>query len=260
MKLRGVMRFVRSTEAREEELAALADGSLAPDCVREVEAMLERSPELVERLEEQRRAVDLVRAAAGSVDAPAGLRARVDARRAPARRRRYAWVGGIAVAAAAVALALVLALPENVGGPTVAQAAVLTVRPATGPAPPASSPTLLARDVEGVPFPNWAKKFEWRATGLRTDTLDGRSTTTVFYEKSRNRIGYTIVAGDALKAPADARVVRREGTVVRLFTLGGRQVATWERRGRTCILSGVDVPAKTLAKLAAWKGKGSVPF
>ena len=254
------MRFLRSSGPREEELAALADGSLDPGRVAEVEAMLQRSPKLVERLEEQRHALSLVRGAAITAEAPAGLRARIEAGGAPARRRRYAWAGGIAVAAAAAVIALVLALPESVGGPTIAQAAVLTVRPATGPAPPGSSPTLLARDVDGVPFPNWAKKFEWSATGVRTDTVSGRRTTTVFYEKAGKRIGYTIVAGDALGVPGDARTVRREGTEVRLFTLDGRQVATWERRGLTCILSGPGVDRKTLAKLAAWKGKGSVPF
>jgi hypothetical protein len=260
MALRGVMRFVRRSEPREEELAALADGSLEPGRVADVEAMLQRSPELGVRLEEQRRAVGLVRGASATVEAPAGLRARIEPRESPTRRRRYAWAGGIAVAAAAAVLALVLVLPQNVGGPSIAQAAVLTIRPAVGPAPSASSQTLLDRDEDGVPFPNWAKKFEWNATGVRTDTLSGRQATTVFYEKAGKRIGYTIVAGDALDVPSDARTVLRQGTAVRLFTVDGRLVATWERRGRTCILSGPGVDAKTLAKLAAWKGKGSVPF
>jgi hypothetical protein len=254
------MRIVRSNEPREEELAALADGSLDPDRVPDVEAMLKRSPELVERLEEQRHALAVVRGAAADVDAPAGLRARIEARETPAPRRRYAWAGGIALAGAAAVIALVLALPQNVGGPSVAEAAILTVRPAVGPAPGAASPTLLARDVDGVSFPNWTKKFEWNATGVRADRFSGRDTTTVFYEKAGKRIGYTIVAGEALEVPSDARVVRREGTAVRLFTQDGREVATWERRGLTCILSGPGVDGKTLAKLAAWKGKGSVPF
>ena len=35
---------------------------------------------------------------------------------------------------------------------------------------------------------------------------------------------------------------------------------TWERDGRTCVLTGMGVPAGTLVKLAAWKGKGAVDF
>jgi hypothetical protein len=93
----------------EAELAALADGSLAPERRAELEARVEASPELAERLAEQRRAVALARAAAAEVDAPAGLRARIEAqrraRRAPARRRLVA-VGATAAAALAVAASL----------------------------------------------------------------------------------------------------------------------------------------------------------
>jgi anti-sigma factor RsiW len=93
----------------EAELAALADGSLAPERRAVLEARVEASPELAERLEEQRRAIALMYGAAAEVEAPAGLRARVEAqrreRRVPAGRRLVA-VG----ATAAVALAAVLGL------------------------------------------------------------------------------------------------------------------------------------------------------
>jgi anti-sigma factor RsiW len=267
MALGSLMRFFRRSDPREEELAALADGSLSPERRAAVEELLEGSPELVARLEEQERAVAVIRSAADTVEAPAALRAQIEAQRRPRpttthARRRYAWAGGLAVAAvAAVALALVLTLPENVpGGPSVAEGAVVATRPATAPPPQASSSTLLARNVEGVPFPNWAKKYGWKATGIRVDTLGGRRLTTVFYEKGARRIGYTIVAGSALKAPPGALRVRREGTELRLLAVDGRRVVTWQRRGRTCILSGVGMDAPTLTKLAAWNGQGTVPF
>lgn len=264
MTLRGVMGFLPWREPREEELAALADGSLAADRRAALEAEVERSPELAARLAEQRRAVAAVRGAAESVTAPADLRARIpsaaQARVRPARRRRYAWAGGVAVAAVA-ALALVLALPDNVpGGPTVAEAAVVATRPAAEPAPHAAGPTLLARDVEGVTFPNWTRKFGWKAVGSRVDTLEGRTVTTVFYEKHGRRVGYAIVAGSALKDPKNANTVRREGTKLRLLTLDGRRVVTWQRRHHTCILSGGGVGTATLTKLAAWKGRGTITF
>jgi hypothetical protein len=259
------MRPRSESEPREEELAALADGSLTPERRAAVKALAESSPELSVRLDEQRRAHDLVREAAAGVEAPAALRERIEAQRRPraaaGRRRRYA-VGGAAVAVvAAVALVLALVLPSNVpGGPTVAEGAVLATRPATAPAPAAASPTLLALAVDGVSFPHWAKKFGWKATGARTDTVGGRRATTVFYEKAGRRIAYTIVAGDALAKPKGSTPLEREGTDLRVLTVGGRTVVTWERLGRTCILSGADVPVATLAKLAAWKGKGTVPF
>jgi hypothetical protein len=35
---------------------------------------------------------------------------------------------------------------------------------------------------------------------------------------------------------------------------------TWLREGRTCVLSGADVPREELLALAAWKGEGTVSF
>jgi hypothetical protein len=103
--------------------------------------------------------------------------------------------------------------------------------------------------VEGLTFPAWQRALGWDAVGARTDELDGRRLTTVFYEKAGKRVGYTIVAGEALDPPTGAR-----GTRFRIFESGGRAAVTWLRNGRTCILSGPGVPAKTLVKLAAWKG------
>src|SRR5438046_1859986 len=88
------------------ELAALADGSLAPKRRAALDARVATSPELADRLAEQQRAVSLAHSAAAEVEAPAGLRTRVDTqqrpRRAPARGR-LVLVGGAAAAAAAAA-------------------------------------------------------------------------------------------------------------------------------------------------------------
>jgi Anti-sigma-K factor rskA len=102
----------------EAELAALADGSLAPERRPALEARVEASSELAERLAEQRRAVALAQAAAAEVEAPAGLRARIEAqrgaRRAPARRRLVA-VAAAGAAALAVALALTVFRSDSSG-------------------------------------------------------------------------------------------------------------------------------------------------
>jgi anti-sigma factor RsiW len=259
------MRFSRRSETPEEALAALADGSLAGDRRAALEARVAGTPELAGLLAEQERAVALVRGAADEVAAPASLRARVEAerrRKVPrARSRPFAFAGGIAVAAAVV-LVLALTLPGGAGGPSVAEAAALTTRPATDPAPAVSptAPKLLQKAVGDVPFPNWLEKFGWRATGVRTDTVGGRDATTVFYEKEGKRIGYTIVAGDPLDVPEGATPARREGVDLAALELDGREVVTWERGGFTCILSGDLVDRETLVKLAAWRGQGDVPF
>jgi anti-sigma-K factor RskA len=94
------------------ELAALADGSVAPERRAALEARIAASPALADRLDEQERAVALVRGAADEVDAPAGLRARVEAQRSPRtgrapRRLALAGVATGAVAAVAIAVAVV---------------------------------------------------------------------------------------------------------------------------------------------------------
>ena len=106
----------RPTEA---ELAALADGSLAPERRAALDARVAASPELAERLAEQQRAVSLAHSAAAEVEAPASLRARVEAQRRPRRvpaRGRLVLVGGAVAAAAAVAAVSLVVLGSNSSG------------------------------------------------------------------------------------------------------------------------------------------------
>ena len=84
------------------ELAALADGTLAPERAAALETQVAASSELADRLAEQQRAVELTRSAAAEVEAPASLRARIEA---PQRARRTGMprrLGLIGVGAAAV--------------------------------------------------------------------------------------------------------------------------------------------------------------
>jgi anti-sigma-K factor RskA len=110
------MRFQRRSQAREEELAALADGLLAPERRDALEERIGASPEFADRLAEQERAVGLVRAAVEGVEASAGLRAQIEAqrgaRRAPAPRR-LALVGAAATAFAAAAAVFVVVLSSG---------------------------------------------------------------------------------------------------------------------------------------------------
>jgi anti-sigma-K factor RskA len=72
-----------------------------------IEAQVAASPDLADRLAEQQRAVALLQGAGDEVEAPAGLRARLEAQRAPhaGRTPRRLAIAGLAVAAvAAVAI------------------------------------------------------------------------------------------------------------------------------------------------------------
>ena len=91
------------------ELAALADGSLAPERRAALEARVAESAELADRLAEQQQAVALTRSAVEGVEAPAALRAHIDAKRnarrgAPARR--FVAIGAVATVAVAAAVGL----------------------------------------------------------------------------------------------------------------------------------------------------------
>ncbi len=186
--------------------------------------------------------------------ASGGSRRRERARRGYSLRPRLAAVG--AIAAAIVALAVVIGTSGGSSTLSVNDAAALTLRAATGPAPAerASDHTELDASVDGVAFPYWGTHFGWHAAGTRTDEVDGRSVTTVFYESSRGRrVGYAIVAGNAPQVSGGV-VSRRDGVPYRLLTVGGVPVVTWERGGRLCVMSGRHVEGATLLRLASWDG------
>jgi hypothetical protein len=202
-----------------------------------------------------------------AVRAPAALRQSIErlADEAQARRRpwsaprvRLAAAGALAaaiVALAAVTLGSSSSPTARPGAPTVLAASHLALLPATLTAPAESTDHagLLERSVEGVAFPYWGGQPGWRASGVRTDRLGAHTITTVFYgDQQGRRIGYAIVAGTALPAPATGVVVERDGVHYRLLESGGAQIVTWRAAGHTCILAGRGVAAGTLLRLAGW--------
>jgi hypothetical protein len=214
-------------------------------------------------LAEQRRAIELV----GGLDdrAPLALREQLESIRegsAPKRKRtrRFGLAGAITTAAACLAVALAVIVGSGASGPTLAKASAFTLQPATGPAPSHTFDGTLNLNVDGVPYPYWDDDFGWKATGSRVDKVDGRTATTVFYRKGKLRVGYTIVTGKSVKLPGSAEKTTRKGTTFHIAPLHGATVVTWERRGHSCILSGVNVSREKLLKLAAWKDAGALPY
>ena len=144
------------------ELAALADGSLSPSRRTALEARVAESPDLADLLAEQERAVALTKSAAGEIEAPASLRARIDVQR-PARRtrasRRVAVIGTTAATAVAV-VAVALVVLNSGTSPERFRASLA----ATDLAPGAAGEATLTKTSSG-----W--RIELNATGLRR--LDG---------------------------------------------------------------------------------------
>jgi hypothetical protein len=176
----------------------------------------------------------------------------------PARGRR---TPALVAVAATVVLAAVIAIAtiSGGGGPDVETLASISERPATQPTPGGDG-TLLDREFEGVSYPDWSREFGWMADGGRSDTLGGRRAETVFYTHHGHRIAYTVVEGDALEPPDRATTLKVGGVTLHQFRDGPRDVVTFERNGRTCVLGGEVIHPETLVELASWQGRGAVRF
>jgi hypothetical protein len=166
-----------------------------------------------------------------------------------------------AIAAAVIALAVAFGLGGNSSKLSVSDAAAVTLRQATH-GPPSENQgnrAELTAAVEGVPFPYWGGHFGWRSTGSRSDQIDGRQVTTVFYENPRGkRIGYAIVAGDAPTQTGSGVISHHDGTPYRLQMIDGVSVVTWLRGGHLCVVSGHGVSGATLLRLASWDDHDTV--
>jgi hypothetical protein len=249
------------------QLAALADGTLAPGDRERLLEQIDRSTELREEGERQRHAVAII-GSLESVKAPTELHRSVTAlsegakrHRRPRRVLRLQLAGAGALAAMAFA-ALVIALTTGgSGGPTLLGAADVALRPATLAAPAQSTirHSQLTRSVEGIAYPYWQDSFGWRAAGARVDRIGGRTMTTVFYAPqhatpgSSARIGYAIVAGRALPIPGGGSQVKEKGVTFRVLSSQGTTIVTWRRAGHTCILAARGVSDTTLIHLASWQ-------
>jgi hypothetical protein len=213
----------------------------------------------------------LIAAAVAETRAPLALRERIEAdreragHRGGARRSRgllgkLVPAGGL-VAAAVVALVLVLG---GSSAPSVLATASLATRGPVLPAPAEdeSNGAVLKASMEGVPFPYWGGSFQWEAVGARDDKIEDRSAKTVYYDNPKGaRAAYTILGGDKIDAPSDARKQTSSGIDLWISQDDGRRIVTWTRAGHTCVLSApLAVPEQKLLELASWKGKGNVPF
>lgn len=174
--------------------------------------------------------------------------------------RRFTWrLPALAAATAVAAVGLVLALVPH--GPTVTDAAALVDRAPTraAPGPHPSRPALLDQRFEGVPYPDWSR-FHWMAMGARTDTVGDRRAETVYYTHHGHVIAYTVIAGEPLPPPDGATTERAGGLELHRFRDGHRDVVTFVRGGRSCVLSGHVISSDTIVELASWKGGGAIHF
>ena len=197
------MRRRREQATRQEnaELAALADGSLAPERRAALEARVATSPELADLLSEQQHAVALARDAAAEIEAPASLRARIEGQRRerhPRATHRRALIGATAVAGLALVVGLLVVRTGS--SPERFQAALGP----TALVPEAKGDATLTKTTAG-----W--RIQLAATGLPR-LEDGR-----FYEAwLRNRAGVLVPIGTFNEGP---KVMLWAGVSPREFTM-----------------------------------------
>ncbi len=217
-----------------------------------------------EELALARKGEELIAAAVADVDAPQSLREAIERDRERARTRapapfwrRHRWslgAAGAAVAAlAAVAIALDTGADKADPSLTKVYAATRLAPTKAAPAPLGGSPPVLDARVGNLVFPDWQKRFGWKAVGRRDDTLSGRPVTTVFYRNPEGaRFGYTVVSGDPLGGNPPGRQVTRKGKAYNVARAGKRTIVTWTQQGHTCaIVAPSAVPRARLVDLAA---------
>jgi Anti-sigma-K factor rskA, C-terminal len=176
------LRRGRRDDAGADELAALADGSLEPERRAALEERVAASPELADLLAEQQRAVALTQSAAAQVEAPAGLRARIDAERRARRAPKGSRPLGCAAASAPATPAAIVIGFAVFGSSTSGQRFEAALAP-TGLAPAARGEATLTKTSSG-----W--RIEVDATGL--PRLNGGR----FYEAwLRNTAGVLVPIG-----------------------------------------------------------------
>jgi hypothetical protein len=227
--------------------------------------------------EQQRHVGELLRSF-DAAPAPARLHQRIESlvaahQDSPRRDHRFAPRGGtrrplfsplgfVSAGAAAIIAVVAIAIAVGLGGsshtPSLRQAAAPTLRAATLPAPPESGAdhTELTAAVDGVRFPYWGERFGWHSTGTRSDQIDGRAVTTVFYsDAAGRRIGYAILAGTPAPRISGGKVSWHGGVQYRLLTENGASAVVWQRDGHLCVVSGHGVPGETLLRLASWSDR-----
>jgi hypothetical protein len=218
-----------------------------------------------EELALARKGEALISAAVADARAPQSLRETIerDRERAAARARapfwrRHRWglaaTGTAAAALAAVAIALETGGNDNTDPSLANVYAAARLDPTeTAPAPVGGTPPVLDARVGALEFPDWRKKFGWKAVGRRNNTVSGRPVTTVYYRNPDGaRLGYAVVAGDPLGGSPAGRPVRHKGNTYHVARGNERSTVTWTQQGHTCVIAAPSaVPRSSLVDLAA---------
>ncbi|HVH00091.1 MAG TPA: hypothetical protein VM844_04935 [Miltoncostaeaceae bacterium] len=164
----------------------------------------------------------------------------------PDRRARIGLIAGVAITLVAIAVAVAFGIADDAAPGQIVTAAVEAQDGGIeGPVPPPPAP-----GEPGAAAAAFAAAAGWTPLGSRTDTVGGRTVTTVFWGHEGRRVAVTVLPGDAAPPPDGARRTGRRGLLLYSFEVGPRTAVTWTEDDRTSVLSAIAVPRGELYDLA----------
>lgn len=169
------------------------------------------------------------------------------------RHSRIGRVAGVVVTLIAVAVAIAFGVSRQDDPGRVVMVVVATHDQGADRPPPSPIPDPGARDS----FSDFAARAHWEPSGAREDAIEGRTATTVFWDRAGKRVAHTAISGDPVDAPQDARRTGRRGVLLRSFDVGGRTVVTWDENGHTAVISAIGISRAALYNLAGGRAGAS---
>ncbi len=167
-------------------------------------------------------------------------------RPASERASRAGLVAGILVTLVALVVAVAFGLSRADDPGEVVLGVVARHDRGSDRPPPSPIPDPGPRDG----FSDFAARAGWVPSGAREDSLEGRTISTVFWDRAGRRVAYSMVSGDPVDAPDDARRTGRRGVLLRSFDVAGRRVVTWNENGHTAVISAVGISRAALYNLS----------
>ena len=148
--------------------------------------------------------------------------------------------------AAAVVAATLFAWPEPIGPRRIVDDVVAL----QAGIDQADRATLHGRTIPATAFAGRVAGAGWRPVALRDGRVDGRTVTSVVWEKAGRRVVHSVLSGPPVGRPDGSGRTGRAGML--LYSLPGelREVVTWTEGGATAVISGADIAAGDLYDLA----------
>lgn len=164
----------------------------------------------------------------------------------PDRRRLIGLAAGIALTLVAIGVAVAFGLSGD-DDPGRIVTAVTVAQDGEGEDPAPAPPSDAAG---GAGFAAFAAAGGWTPLNSRTDEVDGRAVTTVFWGRGGRLVAHAVLPDGPVPPPQEARRTGRRGVLLYSFDAGPRTAVTWTENDRTSVISSIGVGRAGLYDLA----------